>query len=238
MHIELTGYRDKVVTETLIRHAAGFHAVVGIDLNADNVTRLDFTENNPLLVPQDLLDTAIFNNTVNKMLREKNALFGIGGYMENRVIYRRSYRFDHLNESRSIHLGIDIWAPEGVPVFAPIAGKLHSCHDNEGFGDYGPTIILEHELDGEIFFTLYGHLSRKSLEGLTKPKTFAKGEKLGEIGPFPENGDWPPHLHFQVMTDMQGMKGDFPGVCKPSEKEAYQHLCLDPNYFLQCRHLR
>ena len=33
--------------------------------------------------------------------------------------------------------------------------------------DYGPVIVLRHETDdGTEFFTLYGHLSRKSLDGL------------------------------------------------------------------------
>jgi peptidoglycan LD-endopeptidase LytH len=42
------------------------------------------------------------------------------------------------------------------------------------------------------------------------------------------NGDWPPHLHFQLITDMMGNTGDFPGVCLPEEKQAYKVLCPDP----------
>lgn len=237
MHSLLAENRDVLISNLLLKHQFDFHPVLDLDLNSGQVARLDFTAANPLLVPQDLLDTTIFDKMVNHMLREKNALYGIGGYLENRVIYRRSYLFDNISESRSIHLGIDIWAPSGVAVFAPLPGTVYGFYDNEGFGDYGPTIILEHELEGELFYTLYGHLARTSLLPLTEGMPVEKGRKIAEIGPFPENGDWPPHLHFQVMTEMQGFRSDFPGVCKPSDKEAYRHICIDPNLILKCRHL-
>jgi hypothetical protein len=53
-----------------------------------------------------------------------------------------------------------------------------------------------------------------------------------------ENARWPPHLHFQIVIDMEipiaiGKKGDYPGVCKLSEKEKYLNNCLDPDLILQ-----
>ncbi|HSI90676.1 MAG TPA: peptidoglycan DD-metalloendopeptidase family protein, partial [Adhaeribacter sp.] len=138
---------------------------------------------------------------------------------------------------RSLHLGIDIWAQAGTAVYAPLAATIHSFQDNAAYGDYGPTLILQHELEGTVFYTLYGHLDRASLKNLKPGKTIAKGEKIAEFGPYPENGDWPPHLHFQIIADMQNLKGDFPGVCKPSEKAFYVALCPDPNLILQSRHL-
>jgi hypothetical protein len=65
-----------------------------------------------------------------------------------------------------------------------------------------------------------------------KEKLLKRAKKTAKIGDFPANGDWPPHLHFQVMTDMMGMKGDFAGVCTLSEKQKYQQICLDPNLIL------
>jgi hypothetical protein len=53
-----------------------------------------------------------------------------------------------------------------------------------------------------------------------------------------ENGQWPPHLHFQIVVDMEipiaiGRKGDYPGVCKLSEKEKYLNNCPNPDLILQ-----
>ncbi|QNF34873.1 peptidoglycan DD-metalloendopeptidase family protein [Adhaeribacter swui] len=211
--------------------------VVPIDLNSDLVCRLDFTAQNTLLSDYNLENTVSFDALIEQMLQQKNARVGIGGYLENRVIYRRSRLFDQTNTNRSIHLGVDIWAEAGTPVLAPLAATVHSFQDNAQFGDYGPTIILEHQLPDFKFFTLYGHLSRSSLHDLHVGKIFNKGEQVGFIGDFPENGDWPPHLHFQLITDMMSQTGDFPGVCSPNEKTMYAQLCPDPNLLLQCRHL-
>lgn len=224
----------ETLSEILNKYRLEFAPVVGLNLNAANVARLDFSAANPFLTPENLCDTNTFTQIVDQMLQAKNAEVGIGGYLENRVIYRRSQLFEE-EEPRSLHLGIDIWAPAGISVFSPLPATVHSFQDNANFGDYGPTIILQHELKGTTFYTLYGHLNRSSLLNLYDGKPIAKGEKIAEFGPYPENGDWPPHLHFQVISDLKGMKGDFPGVCKPSEKELFGSLCPDPNLILNCR---
>ena len=164
------------------------------------------------------------------MLAEQGATVGWGGYLEDRVIYRRSPTlFGAANPPRSLHLGIDVWCPTGTPVAAPLPATVHSAQDNTGFGDYGPTVILEHSLEGGAFWSLYGHLRRAEVEGLDPGQPLKAGELFAAVGPWPENGDWPPHLHFQLITDLQGRRGDFPGVAVPAEREAWAALCPDPN---------
>lgn len=214
-----------------------FGPVVPIDLNGPDVCPLDFTARNPLLVSQSLAETSTFERLVNQMLGTRQATVGIGGYLENRIIYRRSPLFSEMLMDRSIHLGIDIWLPAGTPVLAPLDAVVHSFRDNTGFGDYGPTIILRHQLASFPFYTLYGHLSRSSFHQLEVNKAIKQGEIFATVGPYPENGDWPPHLHFQIITDMKEREGDFPGVCSIPEKEKFAGLCPDPNLILQCRHL-
>ncbi|GAA4465722.1 hypothetical protein GCM10023189_46740 [Nibrella saemangeumensis] len=202
------------------------------DFNNDPYLILDFTAGNPDLATLDLTNTAVFTNYVFGRLKAAGAVVGVGGYNEHRDIYRRSSHFQQTEDPRCIHLGIDLWAEAGTPVYAPLDGVVHSFQDNNNFGDYGPTIILEHQVDGKPLYSLYGHLSRRSLAGLYVGKPFKAGEFLTEIGPFPENGDWPPHLHFQLMTDMLGLRGDFPGVCSLTDRERYLSICPDPNSLL------
>ena len=223
----------------LLRHQAEFGPVLPVDLNAPTVARLDFTAHNPRLATADLRNTADFENLVNAMLAEQNASIGIGGYLENRIIYRRSQHFglDAAEETRSLHLGIDVWLPAGTPVLAPLPATVHSLADNDNFGDYGPTVILQHELEGAILYSLYGHLSRAEWRALRVDQPLAKGEAFATVGPFPENGDWPAHLHFQLLADMQGREGDCPGVARPSEREVWAALCPDPNLVLRCEAL-
>ncbi|HEV7348285.1 peptidoglycan DD-metalloendopeptidase family protein [Telluribacter sp.] len=195
---------------------------------------LDFTATNPDLPALDLTDTAVFNDYVFGKLLDNGRYAGVGGYDEHRVIYSRSAHFGSPGqEPRSIHLGIDIWAGAGTPVSAPLAGRVHSFAFNDNFGDYGPTIILEHELETIRFYTLYGHLTLASLDGLYEGKAVAAGEAFTAIGPYPENGHWPPHLHFQVMADIGTYRGDYPGVCSVRERDKYLALCPDPNLILR-----
>ena len=225
------------LSEILSRHSHDFSPVLDADLNADNVCALDFTADNTLLQNTDLTDTAAFNAAVQQMLQAKGAAVGVGGYLEDRFIYRRSQHFSVASESRNLHLGVDVWIEAGAAVYSPLDATVHSSQDNDNFGDYGPTIILQHELDGVPFFTLYGHLTRTSLQGLQTGQHIGKGEKFAEVGSYPENGHWPPHLHFQVMASMDGKQGDFPGVATTAEKEKYQLICPNPNLILQSRHL-
>ncbi len=157
----------------------------------------------------------------------------IGGYDEDRGIYDSAVFAGDGGERRTVHLGIDVFAPAGTAIFAPLGGRVHSFQDNNHIKDYGPTLILEHAPEpGLTFWTLYGHLSRESLNGLHPGKTFAAGETIACLGDFGVNGGWSPHLHFQLILDLGGRSGDFPGVFKRSEREAWKQVCPDPRPFL------
>jgi|SRR6476661_2159376 len=227
------------LTSLLLRHQAEFGPVLPVDLNGPGVARLDFTANNPRLAQADLRNTNDFDALVNEMLAEQHATIGVGGYLENRIIYRRSLHFGSglAVVPRSLHLGIDVWMPASTVIMAPLPAVVHSLFDNDNFGDYGPTVILQHELEGVTFYSLYGHLSRHEWRSLSAGQELQQGEAFATIGPFPENGDWPPHLHFQLIADMQGRRGDFPGVARPEEREKWAALCPDPNIVLQCKKL-
>lgn len=213
-----------------------FFPVMGEKLTAENTLQLDFTAHNQALDSVNLSDTPDFDRFVFNQLKSAKKKYGIGGYLENRAIYRRSEVFaTESADFRNIHLGVDIWTEAGARVFAPLAGKVHSFQDNVGFGNYGPTIILEHELKGKILFSLYGHLFRKDLEKLQVGQEVQAGELLCHVGPFPENGDWPPHLHFQLMWDLGENWGDYPGVAAEKGLEFFKGNCPNPNLILGCK---
>lgn len=154
-----------------------------------------------------------------------------GGYGEDRAIYDNAAFGAGVSgvEPRTVHLGIDIFAGEGTPVFAPRAGKVHSFRDNAAALDYGPTIIFEHRLtDALTVWSLFGHLSRDSLEDLAEGQVFAAGQRLGRLGTREVNGGWLPHLHFQLILEIGDMRGDFPGVCRRSESAAWLRRCPNP----------
>ncbi len=112
-------------------------------------------------------------------------------------------------------------------------GTVHSFQDNAAPYDYGPTIILQHQPTEDLsFYTLYGHLSRDSLEGLQVGMAVKQGQEIGRIGDIAVNGGWTPHLHFQIIGDLLGREGEFPGVAPASRREVWLSLCPDPNLLL------
>ncbi|MGK7396900.1 MAG: peptidoglycan DD-metalloendopeptidase family protein [Candidatus Cyclobacteriaceae bacterium M3_2C_046] len=217
------------LNKVLSNHSGSFTPVM--DGLADSLVQLDLSVQNQALRQLNIKDTEALHHYIFNCIKEQKGHVGWGGYGEHRGIYLRSSHYDG-QEPRSIHLGIDLWVENLAPVYAPLAGIIHSLKDNTGFGNYGPTIILQHSLEGHIFYTLSGHLSRSSLEDKHPGQPVLAGQKIGFLGDSRENGDWPPHLHFQIISDLQGLYGDFPGVVAPSEKEKYLNLCPDPNFIL------
>lgn len=226
----------------LIKHRATFHPVVKFNPAKDKLITLDFTSANTALTAGEIADTAKFSAYVNHQLHAEHAKFGIGGYNENRVLYQRSQLFGVAanpalatvaeTASRSVHLGIDIWGPAGTEVFLPLGGMVHSFAFNDNFGDYGATIIMQHQLDTIVFHTLYGHVSLADIARLQPGKYISRGELIAHFGEPHENGNWPPHLHFQVIADMDLKQGDYPGVCTPAERQKYLANCPNPDVIL------
>ena len=206
------------------------YPLMGEALTEKNTEMLDLTAKNKELAEVNLQDLCDFDKFIKRQLKDKK--YGLGGYLEKRDIYRRSDVFAHNETFRNIHLGVDIWAEACTPVYAPFDGVVHSFRDNAGYGNYGPTIILEHELDGQTFYTLYGHLKLKDLNPLHRGLKIKKGQQLCHLGSQEENGNWPPHLHFQIMTDMLDYDGAFPGVSADGDSEHYSTICLDPDLIL------
>ncbi len=219
----------------LTSHASTFSSVVEPDLRTANTVIFDLSvgsrELGNLLNVSDL---AWFNRHIFERMQAAQSSVGIGKYNEVRQIYTSdTYKVEGNNgfEWRTVHVGLDIFMEPGSSVLAPLDGIVHSFHNNAAPLDYGPSIILQHTVaDGQLtFFTLYGHLSLDSLNSLAVGQPIARGTAFAKIGNDQVNGGWPPHLHFQIITDMLAKKGDFPGVALPSQRAVRLSLSPDPN---------
>jgi murein DD-endopeptidase MepM/ murein hydrolase activator NlpD len=213
-----------------------YHPIVAFDSQHDRLMQLDLTDNNKELSDELLANNDLFTHWVNEQLQQANARYAIGGYNELRTIYRVSKVFNGDapgEEPRRLHLGTDIWGKPGTPVMAPLDGLVHSFAFNDQHRDYGATIILSHAFNGTCFYTLYGHLSLASIKNLREGDRVNKGDTIAAFGIPLENGHWPPHLHFQLINDIGNWSGDYPGVCKFSEKERWLSNSPDPDTILQ-----
>lgn len=209
--------------------------VLDLDLNSTSITALDLGVGSPTFGNNHNFNRIDrFDRTIRRMLEDADAPIGIGGYGEVRPFYTTdAYQVAGNSgpEWRTVHLGLDVWGEAGLPVRCPLDGIVESIKDNQGDCDYGPTIIIRHEpVPGLCFYTLYGHLSSTSLDVLRPGDTVKAGQQIAWIGPYPTNGNWPPHLHFQIILDLLGWVGDFPGVAFPNQWEVWRSICPDPAY--------
>lgn len=224
------------INSLLEKYKQLFHPVVNFNHVKDKLISLDFTSDNNELKPAILNNTTEFIAYINEKLYNAGARYGIGGYGEHRTVYAASNVFDAEvpgEEPRRLHLGTDIWGKPNTAVMTPLESIVHSFAFNDRFGDYGATIILTHRIEGVAFYTLYGHLSLNSIKNIREGEHLDKGDVFAEFGIPAENGHWPPHLHFQIIADLGNYQGDYPGVCKFSEKEKWLANCPDPDLILQ-----
>ncbi|MEM9777092.1 MAG: aminotransferase class III-fold pyridoxal phosphate-dependent enzyme, partial [Chloroflexota bacterium] len=138
-----------------------------------------------------------------------------------------------LDERRAVHVAIDIFAEAKWPIHAPLDCKVHWVCYRPDDEDYGHLLILEHQTDeGVPFWTLYGHLGEETLELCKMGQTVKAGDQVGTLGRPDENGNWPPHLHFQLITDLLHFGDEFPGVGLNSQLAVWQSLSPDPSRML------
>ena len=209
--------------------------VIDSDIDFKEYISIDLSFENKALDQFDIADSEAFKFYIDTCLKSKKAKVAYGGYLEKRNIYKRSSYFkqESVEDERNIHLGIDLWCEANTKVLAVLDGKIHSFQNNTNYGDYGPTIIIKHLLDGIEFYSLYGHLNLASLKNLEVGNSVFKGQTIGFFGDASVNGDYAPHLHFQLIKDLQNNLGDYPGVSNKKMLNFYKENCPDPNFLLK-----
>ena len=180
----------------------------------------------------EIEDLELFQYKIEKLQKKYPDKIITGGYLEPRSIYSsNSYEKigNYGDESRTIHLGLDFWLPPGTKVNSMFHGEIVVAVNDKGHKEYGGLLILKHNIQDLEFYTLYGH---NTVESVLKNKVGSKvkkGDLIAEIGNYPENGNWAPHLHFQIILSMLNYKIDYPGVCYFNQMEIWKDLCPDPN---------
>jgi len=212
-----------------------FLPVIDAEISKEEYVLMDISKDNRSLENFDVSSSKEWENYINVYLNKNNAKVAFGGYLERRNIYNRSTYFKNQSKEkqRNIHLGIDLWCNKNTKVLAALNGEIHSFKFNKNHGDYGPTIILKHQIKGETFYTLYGHLSALSLENINVGDAVLKGDVIGFLGDASVNGDYAPHLHFQIIRDLEENYGDYPGVSSEENLEFYKKNCANPNLLLK-----
>ena len=219
----------------LAQLTTAFTPVVDTKYTVDTYRFLDLSVTNKVLEEVDTASAEAIQVYINTFLAKTGGQVAYGGYLEKRSIYDRSIYFNNDNPElkRNIHLGLDVWCDAGTAILAPLEGTIHSFKDNRNYGDYGPCIVLKHDFEDLVFYTLYGHLSRESLKELAVGQKIAAGAVFAHLGEPHENGDYGPHLHFQIIRDLAAYEGDYPGVSTQGNLKFFRENCPDPQILLK-----
>lgn len=222
-----------LIIENLFKNIDSIHLLANANSDKDYFP-LDLSVSNPDLAKINLTNAAEVETYIEEQRKLFNSKVAFGGYLEKRNLYQRSTNFKNdVTNERNIHIGIDLWAAAETQIICPLDGCIHSFKNNSDVGDYGPTLILKHQLKNDTFYTLYGHLSLESIENLKIGALFKKGQELAVLGNSAENGDYEPHLHFQIIKNIGDYFGDYPGVCSQLNLDFYIKNCPDPNLLLK-----
>ncbi len=225
------------VVSWLQSNSEQFKSIVEVDLRADPLLILDVSVGSAQMPnPAETIDPVRAAKNILRAIEDAQCVAAIGKYDEYRLIYSAEDFTDATGHRRTLHLGIDIFMPAGSTLYAPLAGKIHGVENNHDDLGYGGTLILEHLVDGKDgalkFYTLYGHLRPVSLAHHTIGDAVAPAQKIAELGDIHENGHWPPHVHFQIITDMLGQTDTFVGVGSHAHRNIWLNLCPDANMIL------
>ena len=117
------------------RHRDRFTPLFQPVLTADNTIYMELSGSADTGASDAEIDSDIF-----RRIEAADAIAGVGGYLENRSIYKDTDLFQG-DAERCIHIGVDVFMPVGTPIYAPLAGRVQSFANRSLAGDYGPVRV-------------------------------------------------------------------------------------------------
>lgn len=156
-----------------------------------------------------------------------------GGWMENRTKLLSDVKYLRKNKT-FLHLGIDLSFDAGTMVFSIAEGPIvHIGTDSPLKGGWGGHVLQMIKFQGKPHLLIYCHLG--FIQEKDRLRTISKGDFLGLVGNKSENGGWGPHLHLQLVSDVDHvinwahfMDKEIDGYGKVKDISYWAKRCPDP----------
>lgn len=172
-----------------------------------------------------------FQKEVEQILSEQGKIWAVSGYLENRASLLKDCP-QMVNKQRFFHLGLDITAPLGTQLHAPLNCEVVGSEYEQGNGNYGGLVVLKCQENETVFYLLFGHLNTDKLPEINTK--FNAGEVFAELGDFSQNGNWFYHTHLQVLTEKAFAQGWInKGYCAAADIPEIDNFCPNPYYLLR-----
>ncbi len=214
-----------------------FHNI--IEINESKIKNVDLSVGSKVIpATHELYDVKAFQKRIDSYIEDNEIDAAYGGYGEIRPFYTTD-NYETENDKgyqwRTQHLGLDVWTSlqnkkgERRKIYSPYGGEIICSHNNDIDCDYGATLMIKHQTESFEFYTLYGHLSLDSLDISPLNRKVKAGDHIAYLGDTNENGNWAPHLHFQVLLDLLENETNYPGVAYAHEWKIWKSICPDPS---------
>jgi 4-aminobutyrate aminotransferase-like enzyme/Ser/Thr protein kinase RdoA (MazF antagonist) len=220
----------------LSEHSGAFFPLLGADIDLNQAPMVDLSVEGSS-IPQDPFSIQPHEA---QQLINPNLQLALGYYLEPRLVYTdKAFKNGSWPSSnrRTVHLGLDIFAPAGTALHAPLAAKVEAIDNRQANLDYGGVVILRHQSPrGDDFYSLYGHLNPSSVTQLKVGQELSAGDVFAHLGEPSHNGGWDPHVHVQLALSIEGMGYDWPGAVDPDDINLWQSVCPNPSLLLNLNH--
>jgi 4-aminobutyrate aminotransferase-like enzyme/Ser/Thr protein kinase RdoA (MazF antagonist) len=242
---------DPALATGMIRHACGLEAAPGakaaIAWIADNRDRLHpVLDRSPATLSKAIVPFGDAAHPIAKasaarrpeeaerlwrgIAEQERIELGIGPWCEERPVYSSdAFKSAFAPEQRrSLHLGLDLFAPAGTNVRTPLEATVVDLFETDIPLDYGHAVLLKHDADGAVFYSLWGHLSAGTVRARKVGERLDGGAVIGQLGDTHENGNWQPHVHIQLITYQPQCAADIIGAGEPGYRLVWEELFPDP----------
>lgn len=165
----------------------------------------------------------------NKMLRHTGARYLVSRYREDRSSMLADSSI--MQEGRTLHLGIDIFAENLEDVYAPCDGIIVRAGREPGDHSFGYYLVLQPD-DIQGIYIFLGHLS---INIPTEGTRVRRGQKIAALGDYEsgENGGWSRHLHLQIFTALPE-RHNLAGYSSAKDFPQNTKLYPDPGKYFPC----
>lgn len=175
-----------------------------------------------------------FQSALDKEKEKHNFDIIVSEYLENREQMFRALWYDGMvQQNRFFHLWLDLTVPKSTVIHAPIDWVVYEAGYEAGDWNYGWYIILEHTSGESVYYSLYWHLDKDTLEVKTWD-TISAGRVLWYIWWMNTNWGYFYHLHLQVITKKWKDRWFlFKWYCTDTDLQEISQLAPNPSFLFK-----
>lgn len=165
---------------------------------------------------------------VSTLMQQQDAEVAVGRHNEVRAIYKEDNFCYQGNDEviwRTVNMGIEFFTSSALPVSSVYSGKVFLKVTDTI--EHGNVIVLHHEINETLsFYTIYGGLSKSSIESIKLGAEVVTGEQIGVVKAV--EGTTLYNFHLMVVLDWPGAIESVLKVVPYHQRELYKSICPDP----------